>query len=350
MCLPLLRSIGAGLALAVLLAAAWPEAGAAQTSAGASSRKPAETPRLSNGRPDLQGLWSFATVTPLERPKEFEGRAQLTDEEIAQLEKRAVDNQFVDRKPPPGNPGAYNAFWIDFGTKTSGNRTSLVVDPPDGRVPPLTPEGLQREESFSTARKIAAGPEHLPIWDRCIVGFNAGPPILPSGYNNNLQLFQTADHVVVLTEMVHDARIIPLDGRPRLPGHMRQWRGDSRGRWEGDTLVVETTNFRREGTGTLPLDREFARRGLGISGDQNLHLVEKFTRQGADTLVYEFTITDPTIWTRPWTVSTSMRRSQEGMFEYACHEGNYGMTGILSGARAEEKAAQRSGAAPGTSR
>jgi hypothetical protein len=309
----------------------------AQTS-GAGSRKAAPAARLADGRPDLQGEWSFATVTPLERPKEYADRATLTAEEAAKIEERAVRDQFVDRPPPPGNPGAYNRFWIDFGTEVvSTNRTSLVVDPADGRVPPLTAGGMAREEARAAKRKIAAGPEDLPPWDRCLVGFNAGPPILPSGYNNNVQLFQTADHIVVLTEMVHDARVIPIDGRPALPSHIRQWRGDSRGRWEGDTLIVETKNFRSEGTGTLPLDREFARSGLGLSGDENLHLTERFRRLDADTLLYEFTIDDTSIWTRPWTVSMTMRRNGERMYEYACHEGNYGMKGILSGARADER-------------
>jgi hypothetical protein len=304
----------------------------------AQTKKPAPVARLSDGRPDLQGEWSFATVTPLERPKEYADRGTLTAEEAAKIEERAVRDQFVDRPPPPGNPGAYNRFWIDFGTEVvATNQTSLVVDPPDGRVPALTPGGMEREEARAARRKIAAGPEDLPPWDRCLVGFNAGPPILPSGYNNNMQLFQTRDHVVVLTEMVHDARIIPVDGRPGLPAHIRQWKGDSRGRWEGDTLVVETRNFRSEGTGTLPLDREFARRGLGLGGDENLRLTERFRRLDADTLLYEFTIDNATIWSRPWTVSMTMRRNGERMYEYACHEGNYGMKGILSGARAEER-------------
>ena len=315
--------------------------GSAQTPT-AQTKKPAPAVRQADGRPDLQGEWSFATVTPLERPKEYAGRATLTAEEAAKIEARAVQDQFVDRPPPPGNPGAYNKFWIDFGTEVvSTNRTSLVVDPPDGRVPALTPGGMAREEARAEKRKIAAGPEDLPPWDRCLVGFNAGPPILPSGYNNNMQLFQTADHVVVLTEMVHDARIIPIDGRPALPSHIRQWRGDSRGRWDGDTLVVETKNFRSEGTGTLPLDREFARRGLGLGGDENLHLTERFRRIDADTLLYEFTIDNTSIWTHPWTVSMTMRRNGERMYEYACHEGNYGMKGILSGARADDKAGPR---------
>jgi hypothetical protein len=287
--------------------------------------------RLSDGRPDLQGIWGFATVTPLQRPKEFADREVLTPEEKAKLEEQAVRDQFVDRPPPPGNPGAYNRFWVDAGTKVATNRTSLIVDPPDGRVPPLTPAGKEREAALGARAKIAAGPEDLTPWDRCILGFNAGPPMIGGGYNAYVQLFQTSDYLVVLTEMVHDARIIPLDGRPPLPSHIRQWRGDSRGRWEGDTLVVETRTFRSEGTGTLSL------RGLGLSTDEDLHLIERFRRLDADTLLYEYTIDDPTIWTRPWTVSMTMRKSDQLMYEYACHEGNYGLSGILSAARAEEK-------------
>ena len=290
--------------------------------------------RLSDGRPDLQGIWGFATVTPLQRPKEFADREVLTPEEKAKLEEQAVRDQFVDRPPPPGNPGAYNRFWVDSGTNVvATNRTSLIVDPPDGRVPPLTPYGKERAAALEARAKIAAGPEDLTTWDRCILGFNAGPPMIGGGYNAYVQLFQTSNYVVLLTEMVHDARMIPLDGRPSLASRVRQWRGDSRGRWDGDTLVVETRNFRSEGTGTLSL------RGLGLSGDENLHLVERFRRLGADTLLYEYTIDDPTIWTRSWTVSMTMQKSDEQMYEYACHEGNYGLFGILAGARAEEMVA-----------
>jgi hypothetical protein len=286
-----------------------------------------------DGRPDLQGLWSFATVTPLQRPKEFAGRAVLTAEEAARLEEQAVRDQFVDRPPPPGDPGAYNRFWVDSGTKVvATHRTSLIVDPPDGRVPPLTPYGKEREAAREARAKVAAGPEDLTTWDRCILGFNAGPPMIGGGYNAYMRLSQVSDYVVLLTEMVHDARIIPLDGRPSLPSYVRQWKGDSHGRWDGDTLVVETRNFRTEGTGTLSL------RGLGLSGDENLHLIERFRRLDADTLLYEYTIDDPTIWTQPWTVSMTMQKSGDQMYEYACHEGNYGMSGILSAARAGERA------------
>jgi hypothetical protein len=292
-------------------------------------------PRLADGRPDLQGIWGFATLTPLQRPKEYAGREVLTPEEKATLEERAVRDQFVDRPPPPGNPGAYNRFWIDSGTTVvATNQTSLIVDPPDGRLPPLTAHGKEREAFLDARAKVAAAPEHLTTWDRCILGFNAGPPLIGGGYNAYIQLSQTSDYVVMLTEMVHDARIIPLNGRPSLPSNLRQWRGDSHGRWDGDTLVIETKNFRSEGTGTLSL------RGLGLSVDENLRLTERFRRLDRDTLQYEYTVDDPTIWTRPWTVSMTMRKTDQKMYEYACHEGNYGLTGILSAARAGDREAE----------
>lgn len=294
-------------------------------------RPTARIPRGSDGRPDLQGVWGFATVTPLQRPKEFAGRETLTADEIAAIEQKATRDQFVDVAPPPGNPGAYNRFWIDAGTKVVGTgRTSLIVDPPDGRLPPLTERGKAREKALEAKSAIAAGPEDLTTWDRCLLGFNAGPPLIGGGYNAYVQLFQTRDHFVMHTEIVHDARIIPLDGRPPLPAHVPQWKGSSRGRWEGDTLVIETRGFRPEGTGTLSL------RGLGLSPDDNLRLTERFHQLDANTLVYDYTVDDPTVWTRPWTVSMTLSRSDQPIHEYACHEGNYGLSGILSGARAAE--------------
>jgi hypothetical protein len=292
--------------------------------------------RLADGRPDLQGVWNFATITPLQRPKEYAGRQVLTAEEVAQLEKQAVSNEFVDRPPAAGDPGAYNRFWIDAGTKVvATHQTSLIVDPPDGRIPPLTAQGKERDATLDARANAAAGPEDLTTWDRCLLGFNAGPPLIGGGYNANVQVFQTADYVVLLTEMVHDARIIPLDGRPALPAQVRQWKGDSRGHWDGDTLVIETKNFQPGGTGTLSLRRG----GLGFSPDENLHLTEKIRRMNADTLSYEYTIDDASVWTRPWTVAMTMQKSDEPMYEYACHEGNYGMRGVLAGARAGEQTA-----------
>jgi hypothetical protein len=315
------------------LAAAFAPIRAAEPQSALNSAPAKTAPaKTADGHPDLQGVWGFATVTPLQRPKEFAEKAVLTPEEAAKIEEQAVRDQFVDRPPPPGNPGAYNRFWIDAGTQAvATRRTSLIIDPPDGRLPPLTPHGKEREAALSAKQEVAAGPEDLTSWDRCISGFNAGPPMIGGGYNAYVHIFQTRDHVVLLNEMVHDARIIPLVGKAPLPSHLRQWRGDSRGRWEGDTLVVETRNFRNEGTGTLSL------RGLGRSSDENLHLIERFRRIDAETLEYQYTVNDPTIWSKPWTVSLTMRMSDQPMYEYACHEGNYGLSGILSAARAVEK-------------
>jgi hypothetical protein len=267
------------------------------------------------------------------------GREFLTEEESAELEQQAVDrNDRLDLPsevrteplPAGGDVGAYNNFWMDRGTRVVGNRrTSLVVDPADGKIPSLTPDGQNRKDATAAVRQRPAhGPEDRSMGERCLLGFNAGPPMEPRGYNNNMQLFQTSDYVVILTEMVNDARVIPLDGRDHLPGDIRLWRGDSRGRWEGDTLVVETQNFNRH---TAFSERQ------GSTPD--LQLVERFTRVDADTLLYEFTVEDPKTWTRPWTAEVSMMRSEALVFEYACHEGNYGMVGILAGARAADMAA-----------
>ena len=326
-----------GAAIAVVVAVVGFRLRAGEASGG---RKAAPA-RRSDAQPDLQGIWGFATVTPLQRPKEFAGKDVLTAEEKAKLEEQAVRDQFVDRPPPPGNPGTYNRFWVDAGTKVvATGRTSLIVDPPDGRVPPLTAQGQERQAALDARAKAAAGPEDLTTWDRCILGFNAGPPMIGGGYNAYVQLVQTSDYVVLLTEMVHDARIIPLNGRPPLPRNIRQWRGDSTrplGRRHAGRRDEELPERR---TGTLSL------RGLGFSGDENLHLTERFRRLDADTLVYEYTVDDPTIWTRPWTVSMTMEKTDEPIYEYACHEGNYGMRGILSGARAD-KVRERGGGEAG---
>jgi hypothetical protein len=297
--------------------------------AGQSSAPPPKestASRTADGHPDLQGVWFFGTLTPLQRPADLAGRTHLTDEEAAAIEERAGN-----RRETFGLFGDRSKYAFD-------KRTSLIVDPSDGKVPAMTPAGEQRQTARSAARRAAENPEDLPVYERCILGFNAGPPIIPGGYNQNIQLFQTRDYVVINTEMVHEARIVPLDGRPRLPTHLRQWNGDARGRWEGDTLVVTSTNFKSTGTGSLMLDGNLARTGVGWSPDENLTLIERFKRADRDTLIYEFTITDPTVWTTPWTVSLPMTRSDLSIYEYACHEGNHDMRFILSGARALEKA------------
>ncbi len=285
------------------------------------------------GDPSLQGIWDFRTITPMERPEELADQEFLTAEEAANLEREVVerndnlDNRAARRTEAGGSIGAYNNFWMDRGTRTvESRRTSLIVDPPNGRVPLLTAEGQARKDATAARRgRPAIGPEDRSMGERCILGFNAGPPMEPRAYNNHAQLFQTPNYVVILNEMVNDARVVPLDGRQHLPADMRQWRGDSRGRWEGDTLVVETRNFH---TRTAFSERQ--------GSSPEMQLIERFTRVDTETLSYEATMTDPSTWTRPWTFEVTMLRSDEAVYEYACHEGNYGMDGILTGARADE--------------
>ena len=278
---------------------------------------------------DLQGVWDFRSAIPFERPDELAGRATLSPEEAAAFAQERVDAQNVDlwrdengRLPVSGG---YNNFWYDRGTTLGEERrTSLVVDPPDGRIPARSAEAQARGERQQELRaRDAYGPEDRGAFERCIMGFNSGPPMNPSAYNNNMQLFQTADHVVILNEMVHDARVVPLDGSPHLPDHVRQWKGDSRGRWEGNTLVVETRNF----------TAKTSFRGSG----RDLRLVERFTRLDADRLLYEYTVDDAASFARPWSVRVVMQRSDSPLFEYACHEGNYGMENLLLSARARDR-------------
>jgi hypothetical protein len=279
-------------------------------------------------------VWNYATITPLERPKELASKGVLTAEEAAKLETetaqraRAAQNREGGPATAGANVGAYNSFWLDGGTKIVGTRqTSIITDPPDGRLPPLTPNGLRLAAARDEAATRNWGPEDRDVVERCLMGFNAGPPMLPSPYNNVFQLFQTPDYVVIYNEMVHHARIVPLDRRPH--GTIRQWVGDSRGHWEGDTLVVETKNFTDKGNALYV---------LGYSGDENASVVERFSRVAADTLRYEFTVTDSTVWTKPFSGVVPMTKTQEKVYEYACHEGNYAMVDILSGARRNEKA------------
>ncbi len=294
-------------------------------------------PRTAWGTPDLQGIWDFRTITPLQRPEDLGDQEFLTEEEAAQREQAAVERNETLLVAPPRtaesgqNVGAYNNFWMDRGTTVVGTRrTSLIIDPPNGRLPEMTEAGQQRAAAGrgSFSDDLAGSYVDLSNADRCIMGFNAGPPILPGGYNQNMQLFQTPDHVVVLNEMVHNARVIALDGSPRLGDRIPQWSGDSRGYWEGDTLVIETSGFN---------DPSYQRRWRGAS--QNMKLVVRLTRVDADTLEYRLTVTDPETWSSPWTASVPMQRTDVPMYEYACHEGNYGLYNILAGARIEELAA-----------
>jgi hypothetical protein len=284
--------------------------------AAAQTHPPARTP---NNRPDLQGTWYFGSATPLERPKEFEGKPILTPEEAAALEQLEADRI---RRTPTVHPPE----WLDYGTKVGPDlRSSLIVDPPDGRVPALTPEARQRVASRAARRRAAEDPEAFSPNERCLV-FGAGPPILPGPYNNNLQIVQTRDTVVVVTEMIHDARIVPLDGRPPPPPQLRSWLGFSRGRWEGETLVIETMQF---------TDHTSLR-----GSDEHLRVVERFSLEGPDALRYEFTIENPTAFTRPWSGAYTMTRTTDLMYEFACHEGNYGLANMLQAARYEERRAK----------
>jgi hypothetical protein len=293
-------------------------------------------PRTPDGQPDLQGVWLSNSATPLERPKALEGRQFLTDAEVAELKKRAArlfkegnsdyaagDNAFLAAY---ANVDQYKNPTISVGGATEmverefDNRTSLIVDPPDGKLPALTPAGLQRVGAADAATKRPpAGPEDFTNFIRCItfgvprVGGNFG-----AGPYSYYQIFQSPGYVVLFTEMIHEARIIPLDGRPHLPQNIRQWSGDSRGRWEGKTLVVDTTNF--------------STKSYFMGSAENLHLVERFTRVAADTLNYEVTLDDPTTWTKPWTAVVRLKATQDNIYEFACHEGNYvSMVGMLSG-------------------
>ena len=286
-------------------------------------------PRTVNGQPDLQGIWDFRGATPLERPKQFADREFMTPDEVIAYEQRALERE--DGRPPDDprtEQSVHPAWWLDYGkTVVKTRRTSLIVDPPDGKIPPMTEEG-QKRLAARRAEARTHGPadshENRNLFERCLTrGVPEG--LLPGPYNNNLQILQTPGYVVLLTEMIHEARIVPLDGRPQGSPKVRRWLGDPRGRWEGDTLVVDTINFTDK--------TNF--RGSGV----NLHLVERFTRLDADTLEYRFTVDDPATWTRPWTVGFPMVKTEGPIYEYACHEGNYGLAGILSGARAEERLA-----------
>jgi hypothetical protein len=341
------------------------------TLAGQSAR--GEVPRTPWGHPDLQGLWNVGTMTPVERPASAKGRLTMTDEEARALEQRQADFRAQlaqpsdgNRQAPPvggdgttgpyGNVGGYNYFWIDPGetlNRVDGQlRTSLVVDPPDGRVPQMLPEAMKRNQTRQRAtptsdagenyQTLQAGAyddiEQRPLGERCIIGFGStsGPPMLPTYFYNNLkQIVQTRDYVMILTEMVHDARIIPFK-TTHAPASVRKWLGDSIARWEGDTLVVETTNF---------TDKTRFR-----GSSENLKVTERFNRLPNNTILYRFTIEDPTTWPRPWTgeYSWAAAKPDDQLYEYACHEGNYAMEGIMKGARLLEAEAAEAAKQAGT--
>jgi hypothetical protein len=322
------------IALPVCLIVLLPLAAGAQSASN-------EIPRTAWGAPDLQGIYDFGTATPFQRPAELAGRATFTAEEAAVQEQinaaQFAEGLNTDNLTPPN----YNNFWFDNGSGVlPTQQSSLIVDPPDGRLPART-EQWERQyaaEQAAGGRPVRVhfggigvdGPEDRGLAERCLLGFNSGPPLMPSAYNNYMQVFQTEDYVVILTEMVHEARIIPLDGRDPLSRTIPQWLGDGRGHWEGDTLVIETVNFRPD-------------RGMSIGGrspgpSEKMVLTERLSRFNDEYLLYEYTYDDAEVYSSTFSVSIPLRSTDNAVFEYACHEGNYGLLNILEGARAEEAA------------
>ena len=292
-------------------------------------------PKTADGQPDLQGTWSNGTATPLERPAELAGKEFLTEKEAAAYEKQtsvARNSDIRGKTAETDLQWAYNNAWYDWGSKVvKTRRTSIIVDPRDGKIPALTAKGQQMARALGAQRsRPPEGPEDIGLAERCLVFPTAGPPMLPYTYNNNYRIVQIPGYVVILIEMVHDVRIIPIDGRPHVSTGVRQWFGDSRGHWEGNTLVVDTTNFNGK-----------TRFGFLYNGitDENFHLTERFTRTNADTIIYQFTVDDPSIYTRAFSGELTMSKSDGQIYEYACLEGNYAMADMLAGARAEEKRA-----------
>jgi hypothetical protein len=299
-------------------------------SAAATKEKSWTPPRTPDGQPDLEGVWNSSILTPFERPKEFAGREFFTPQEAEEFSKAELNRVDGDRRDGGGDADvgrAYNEFWRDRGKLTSDLRTSMIVDPADGRVPPLTPQA----QKIVAARRAANrghefdGPENRSLAERCIQVRNAGPPMIPTNYNSNYHIVQSPGFVALLSEQIHDVRVIPTNGRPHVPSTVRLISGDSVGHWEGNTLVVETTNFTDQAA-------------FQDSGE-HMKLTERFTRTGPETLTYEFTVDDPESFTRSWTARYPMTKTTDLIYEYACQEGNYGLEGSLSGARAGEKAA-----------
>ncbi|PYU22598.1 MAG: hypothetical protein DMG30_14455 [Acidobacteria bacterium] len=336
-------------ALAVVMAAILcaPTLVAAQAQSGAAaktatkpgmSKKAWTMPRTPDGQPELQGVWTNNSVTPLQRPKELAGKEYYTEAELAELQKRERERLALDDKegePAANHSGVEGApaenvhydhaqFGLDWlQSKVAWNRRTSLIVGPDGTIPPLTAEARKRLAESAAKEKGHEfdGPENRPLAARCIARPNTGPPLLPTRYNSNLQIVQGPGYVAIETEEIHDVRIIPLDGRPHLPKNIRQWMGDSVGHWEGNTLVVDTTNF----TDLNP-----------FPGAQNLHVIERITRAGEDTILYQFTVEDPGMWIKPWSGEVPIKKIRGQLYEYACHEGNYGLANTLRGARVAE--------------
>jgi hypothetical protein len=291
-------------------------------------------PRAADGHPNLEGIWTNATITPIERPPMFADKPNVNDEDAAKYEKQNNDQLYGDQRSNNAERDrdhAYNSLFFDRGTELARvdgvKRTSLIIDPQDGKIPPMTAEARKSAGERLRGLQRFDRVQDRPLGERCLMGFGStsGPPMMPVLYNNNYQIVQSKDTVMILVEMVHDVRYIHMDGRPHLPSNVRQWMGDSIGHWEGDTLVVDTTNF---------TDKTRFR-----GSSENLHVIERFTRVDPGTILYKVTIDDPTTFTRPWTMEFPFMATKGPIYEYACHEGNYAMPDILGGARLEEKVA-----------
>ena len=325
-------------ALLAALALMLPMTAAGQAKTKTPEKKPWTLGHTPDGQPDLQGVWTNSTLTPVERPAVFEGKPTITEAEATAYEKRTTTdrNRDIRASDPEVDVGrAYNELFFDQGDRLARidgtARTSMIIDPADGKIPALTPEAQTKMDGARTYARLhpADGPESRSLAERCIFWATAGPPMLPGPYNNTYQIVQTPGYVMIYSEMIHETRVIPMDGRPHAPSTVRSWLGDSRGRWDGNTLVVDSTNF----------NGKTRFRG----SDDNLHVIERFTRAGPDQILYRFTIEDSTAFTKPWTGETPLAAMSGPIYEYACHEGNYAMVDILAGARAEEKKAQEAG-------
>jgi hypothetical protein len=288
--------------------------------------------------PNLEGTWNSATATPIERPASLKDKPFFTAEEAARVEREAAQRNVEETKEQIATSkgtGTYNALFREWGTSVVKTlRTSIVTDPPDGRIPPLTPEAEAFRRARIEAIKRADNPEDLGLQDQCVTFLTAGPPMLPYSYNSNYQIVQTPSAILIHAEMIHDARIVHMDGRPHAPANLRSWLGDSIGRWDGSTLVVDTTNF-IDGRGY------YGDAGGNFGWDRNLHLIERFRLLDADTLLYQFEIDNPTAFTRPWKGELTMSRSSERIYEFACHEGNYSLENMMRGYRAAERKSGR---------
>jgi hypothetical protein len=291
-----------------------------------------------NQRPNFEGIWNSATTTPIERPRELKDKAFFTPAEAEQW-----DRAFAKRNEEPasaparagGGTGTYNTVYREWGTRgVKTRRTSIITEPADGRIPALTPAAAEVKRRRLEGLKKFENPEDLGLQDQCLSFLTVGPPMLPYSYNSNYQIVQTTGAILVHAEMIHDARIIHMDGRPHAPANVRSWMGDSIGRWEGNTLVVDTTNF-NDGGGF------YGDAGGNFGWDRNLHIIERFSLFDADTLLYKFEIDNPTAFTQPWKGELTMTRSNEPIYEYACHEGNYSLSNMLRGFRAAERKAQQ---------